>query len=55
MASVFKLRDVSIVRIIHFGPNPVRGGRPPRDKIIRGVNAVSAGALVHDVESELIL
>lgn len=41
-------------RINHFGMNPVRGGRPPRDRRIRGVREVSAGDLVHEVARELM-
>lgn len=41
-------------RISHFGKNPVRGGRPPRDKRIRGTEAVRAGILAQEVDKELI-
>jgi len=30
----------------HLGRNPVRGGRPPRDRRIRHVRAAIVGALV---------
>lgn len=33
---------------------PVRGGRPPRERSIRGIIEVSAGALVHERVSELM-
>lgn len=33
---------------------PVSGGRPPRDRRIRGVIAVKAGVLVHEMARELI-
>lgn len=39
----------------HFGMKPVRGGRPPSDRRIRGVRAVRAGALAQDVARELML
>lgn len=34
---------------------PVRGGSPPRERRIRGVMAVRAGALAHDVASILMV
>lgn len=33
--------------IIHFGRNPVSGGRPPSDSIIARMDAVSRGILFH--------
>lgn len=33
--------------IIHFGRNPVRGGRPPSDSIIISVDRVIRGILFH--------
>ena len=35
--------------------NPVRGGRPPSERRIRGVKEVRMGALVHDVERVLMV
>ena len=32
-------------RINHFPRNPVRGGRPPKDKIVSKVSVVSQGAI----------
>lgn len=32
--------------ISHLGKNPVRGGRPPKDRRIRQVKAAIVGALV---------
>lgn len=46
---------VSSWRISHLGINPVRGGRPPRDRRIRGVRAVRAGVLAQEVARELIV
>jgi len=40
---------VSSERISHFGANPVRGGRPPRDRSTRGASAVRAGTTGHAV------
>lgn len=40
--------------IIHFGKNPVRGGRPPKERSIRGTREVSTGALVQDKVKELM-
>ena len=42
-------------RISHLGANPVRGGRPPKDRRIRGARPASAGALLHDDARELML
>lgn len=33
--------------IIHFGRNPVRGGRPPSDNIMISVDKVIRGILFH--------
>lgn len=46
---------VSSCRISHFGRKPVRGGRPPRDRRIRGRSIVRAGVLAHDMARELIV
>lgn len=54
MASTARFCLVSSCRISHFGPKPVSGGRPARESIIRGVNAVKTGDLVHAVASTLI-
>lgn len=40
--------------IAHFGRNPVRGGRPPRDNRIADAMARIIGVLFHASESELI-
>lgn len=40
--------------IAHFGRNPVRGGRPPRDRRIREVMIRIVGVLFQDSEMELI-
>ena len=37
-------------RMSILGVNPVSGGRPPRDSIIRGVRAVRAGIFVREFE-----
>lgn len=37
MASVVKLKAVILFRISHFGINPVRGGSPARDRMVRSV------------------
>jgi len=39
----------------HLGAKPVRGGRPPRDRRIRGARLVRAGTLVHEVARALML
>lgn len=38
---------VSSWMIIHFGRNPVRGGRPPSDSIMTSVDKVIRGILFH--------
>lgn len=40
--------------IIHFGKNPVNGGRPPRDNKISDIIISVIGALFHESEIELI-
>lgn len=46
---------VNSCRMSHFGMNPVRGGRPPNDRRIRGIRDVRMGVLAHDVAKELIV
>ncbi len=46
---------VSSWRISHFGINPVSGGRPPRERRMRGVRAVSVGVFAQEVASVLML
>lgn len=46
---------VSSCRISHFGMKPVRGGRPPNDRRMRGMRAVRVGVLAQDVARELIV
>lgn len=46
---------VSSWRISHLGAKPVRGGRPPRERRIRGARLVRAGTLVQEVASVLML
>lgn len=41
--------------IAHFGKNPVRGGRPPRDNRISEVMAIIVGVLFHNREMVLIV
>lgn len=38
----------------HFGIKPDSGGRPPRERRIRGVIAVRAGVLAQEVDRELM-
>ena len=45
---------VSSWRISHFGAKPVKGGRPPSDRRIRGARPVRAGALAHAVARVLM-
>ena len=44
----------SSCKINHFGMNPVRGGRPPRDSNVRVMVVVMIGALVQLIVSVLI-
>lgn len=46
---------VNSCRISHFGMNPVRGGRPPRDSSTKGAREVSAGVFAQEVARELML
>lgn len=39
----------------HFGIKPVRGGRPPSDRRMRGVRAVSVGVLAQERARVLML
>ncbi|SBW38196.1 hypothetical protein PBNK65E_000502400 [Plasmodium berghei] len=41
--------------IIHFGKNPVSGGRPPRDSNISEIIVSIAGVLFHRSEIELMV
>lgn len=45
---------VSSCRISHFGMKPISGGRPPRERRTKGVMAVMAGALAHEVARVLM-
>lgn len=55
MATMGRSCFVSSCRIIHFGINPVSGGRPPNDNRTRAVVDVSAGLFDQVVASVLIL
>lgn len=46
---------VSSCRMSHLGIKPVRGGRPPSERRMRGAMAVMAGILVHVVARVLML
>lgn len=46
---------VSSWRISHFGRNPVSGGRPPKDRRIKGVTAVMIGIFVQEEARALML
>lgn len=45
---------VSSWRISHFGIKPVRGGRPPSERRMRGARAVRVGAFVQDIARVLM-
>lgn len=45
----------SSCKIIHFGINPVRGGRPPRESITRAAADVNTGLFDQVVASVLTL
>lgn len=40
--------------ISHFGANPVRGGKPPIDRSMRGSVIVRAGILAQEIDKELM-
>lgn len=42
-------------RISHLGKNPVKGGRPPRERRIRGVREAKTGALAQLVARALMV
>lgn len=46
---------VSSWRIIHFGMNPVRGGRPPMERRIVNIMAVIMGVLFHVWDSDSVV
>lgn len=46
---------VNSSRISHLGINPVRGGRPPKDRRIRGVMVARMGIFAHAVARELMV
>lgn len=45
---------VNSAKISHLGINPESGGRPPRDNRIRGVMALRAGDLAHEIARALM-
>lgn len=45
----------SSVIIIHFGKNPVSGGRPPRDSRMSEIIVNTIGVLFHKRDIELIV
>lgn len=45
---------VNSLRINHFERKPVKGGKPPREKRVRGVIEVKNVVLAQEVASELI-
>lgn len=45
----------SSVMIIHFGKNPVNGGRPPRDNRMSETIINTIGVLFHERDIELIV
>lgn len=46
---------VSSWMIIHFGRNPVSGGRPPSDSMIVRMDAVSTGVLFHRCDRDSVV
>lgn len=54
VAIIFRSCFVSSDKIIHFGPKPVSGGKPPNDKRINGLSAVIVGDFDQDIASELM-
>lgn len=55
VASVVRLRAVILFRMSHFGMNPVRGGRPARDRMISSVISIRCGEVVHMIPMSLIV
>lgn len=55
VASIVRLKNTILFRISHFGINPVRGGKPPRDRIDSVRADVNCGVVVHIVPKSLIV
>lgn len=55
VAKTKQLFFISSVMITHFGKNPVKGGRPPKDNKTREIIVSIAGVLFHKSEIELML
>lgn len=55
VASIVRLKNTILFRMSHFGMKPVRGGRPPSDRMDRVRADVSWGVVVHIVPRSLIV
>lgn len=55
VASIVRLKNIILFRISHFGMKPVRGGRPPNDRMDSVRADVSWGVVVHIVPRSLIV
>lgn len=55
VASVVRLRVVILFRMSHFGMNPVRGGRPARDRVVSSIISIRWGEVAHMVAMSLIV
>lgn len=55
VASAVMLNITILFRISHFGMNPVRGGRPPIDRIVIVSIDASCGDVVHMAPMSLIV
>lgn len=55
VASIVRLKQTILFRISHFGIKPVRGGSPPRDKMVNVKADVSRGVVVHIIPRSLIV
>lgn len=53
MARTAKAPAVSCCRMISLGINPVRGGKPPSDRMTSGNIIVRMGVLLHDAANAL--
>lgn len=49
------LFEISSLRIIHFGVNPVRGGKPPNDINTIKIIGVRRGNLFHKFDRERVV
>lgn len=55
VASITIFIEVILLRISHFGINPVSGGKPPRESIVSVTTIIRCGEVVQAVPISLIV